>query len=629
MRPLTRRTIAAIGAALVAVFLQSTSGDVSAQPICAPTATDLTPAVYGIYLPGAAGEADKFKGTAFVIDPRGILMTARHLTRDLPVGGSDGAYVKTADANAPKLQIEEILKNGRFGFSYNGGDDWSIFTVNMMRSNGQPRAPLVSFEIAYDAVIKDRPDSLSVHSLDGGRGIEGQFDAFGEPQSIPCDENDAVRVTLDGYLTGDSGSPLHQQACIFGVTSQYSLRAVSEALREMLDLERLSQGVLDAFDRMEATGDPAASVELIQKIADEVTDSDADASIVRECLDDPTPTACARRFVDRTRELVESLEMVSVTPVSCVGETLLKDAITGASDLLAGASVKPAVVGDFDPTIQEEFIEDVNAIANNAGDWSFIAFFELLNVLRTFEEQFPGRAAERERLWRAVRKVALSNSFHVLLSDFADGRRAILEERLAELEAQAAAAETQLADAGANIEEIQNRRRALSQRFVAGVEIRDPAAILEMEQLTLAETRFETARESLLGVRNELQTQQQLLRSEADAYTGLTEALRAEEAVIERLYSEPSDVAERVRQLPFEEFERAVRGRSVDEAVQMLSETVVRPEPPIVIPVDPEIGAGGLVEPRIRPRLPFDPIGPELLEPRLRIPEGGVLVAPQ
>lgn len=601
------------------------------QQTCEPEDNSLSAAIYGVYAP--SGDKGEFRGTAFAIDPRGILMTARHITLGLPTG----SYVQRGE-DGPKLSIDQVLRSGSFRIGLNHGDDWSIFSVDMTRPDGQTRPPLRTLRVRYDEFLYDYPSELATLSPPATkRPIDAAFDQFGRPNRLPCGPSDAVRISIAGYSKGESGSPLSNGACLYGITSQYSERDVATALREMLAIDRLSSRVIAAFESLEEkVGTEEISFDqLIEEVAAEVASNNGDKSIVRNCLEERTPQVCARDFVDQIRALNESLQNVNITPVSCFAESLMNDVVTPPAQapfLFDGVTASPLVRFNLNPSDMSDLNEYALSLESPDNDWSLISFYELLASISFFEDRYPDSVDASRRLRNSVSAVASRLKLHKLVQEYSYARGLLVGAARASRVAQVEELKARSASIEAQQEQVEvERRQVLEERdqillerqavsgekqllnqvlsMPPGIEFSNRAPLVARRQQLIQREQALIQREeelaqlvqsavldqrALAADQQDLSRQVRDLAQQADQlavleteYQSFAGGVSERQELIERAYAEGSAVVEVLDAIPYGEFSSMLQYQSVDEIIRSITDrsVVIQKEaPPALLP---------------------------------------------
>ncbi|QXI66110.1 hypothetical protein CP157_03902 (plasmid) [Paracoccus marcusii] len=411
-------------------------------------------------------------GTAFPIDDRGLFITAKHL-------------IQYNNENSLKITNNRYFHEFEFSVLMSGAynttdifnpyiyDDWAIIKADIGENS------IIPFNFRVDDVSSIDTSEVSAHSPIGSHPAQSLM-PFTSTTTVPCKANDVMVLSLLDYQKGESGAPISEGRCVYGITSRFDQDYLN-FLNGIVDQQQVFQAIQAVVDQLNAS-EGALRENILEDALEDMQDQD-----LIDCIAG-SEVQCAARHIDDFRELTASLQRVVITPLSCASDSLLRSAFndTSQNDLMLFSKNPPSEIDLIlsTPVLNDrdliDFSRKISTIRSVREKWSWVSFLQLMEKVRNIDYgSFDNEDGAKKILRNALVLISMEHGMVNLLHQFKD-----LD--VEEMEQQRNIIEQQRAELQARLEELESRQSQVSTTIsilnqqTGGADYPEPPPSLEM-----------------------------------------------------------------------------------------------------------------------------------------------------
>lgn len=400
-------------------------------------------------------------GTAFPIDDRGLFLTAKHL-------------VQYNNADSIRLVNKKYFHEFKFSVVATGAynttdifnpyiyDDWAIIKADIGNKS------IVPFKFRADDLNNLSVDKLAAHSPIGSHSAQSQV-PFITTSTVPCSANDIMVLSLLEYQKGESGAPVSEGICAYGVTSRFDQDYLS-FLDGIVGEQHAFEAINAVVDQLEKSNGA-----LREDVLEEALKKAEDPDLV-SCIKG-SQMQCAAQHIDEFRELLASIQRVVITPISCVSDSVLRAAFnnTTASQLISFKGNPPSEIDDAlsFPILNDqdltEFSRKIASIRTVRERWSWVSFLQLMDKVSKLNfNNFYNKDGAKAVLRDSLALISTEHGMVNLLQQFREMEVEVKAEQLNAMQSERLALQTQLETLGKQQDQVSATISILNQQTGLG-----------------------------------------------------------------------------------------------------------------------------------------------------------------
>lgn len=441
-------------------------------------------------------------GTAFPIDDRGLFITAKHI-------------VQYNNANSLKITNERYFHEFNFSVLMSGAynttdifkpyiyDDWAIIKADIGNSS------LVPFNFRADDVSSIDTSEVSSHSPLGSHTALSLM-PFASTSAVPCTANDVMVLSLLEYQKGESGAPISEGRCVYGLTSRFD-QDYLKFLEGIVDKQQVFQAIQAVVDQLKESEGA-----LRENVLEEALKDNQDQDFL-DCIGG-SEVQCAAHHIDEFRELTASLQRVVVTPLSCASNSFLRSSLSSTSknDLITFRKEPPSEIDQIlsSPVLNDrdliDFARKISTVKSVREKWSWVSFLQLLEKVRNIDyDLFENKEGAKQVLRNALILISRDHGMINLLQQFKDLDAEAVEQQRNILEQERLALEARLEDLEAQQGQVSTTISIINQQTSGGASSPFPIPSPNLETAIMAREKINDdislARRKLEGISKNLE----------------------------------------------------------------------------------------------------------------------------